>query len=464
MKRTLIGIAAALLLVCLFVVTLNRGSAPAVFASKLAGIAGAGSSGIQVQNLSATASANVTAELYPQGGGAAIPLPGTAPAGGSVNFYLPAVGTVPDGAYAVIISADQPIAAIARTEWPTGGGAATYGNVEPATSVLVPLATKAYYNQTSQFSVQNTDTTANASITIKVYATGQSTPSVQFTDTVSPGTSKTYNLGTGSQFATLPDMFLGSITVDGDKPLVVQSFVDFTGGSKGVYAFSGMDTAAAATKLFAPLVRRDFAGATTGISIVNPNATAVTVNISHIHNPYSLDPHDYTETVNIAANSSAVAYQGFGPMPAGWLGSAVLEATGPIVAMVNDAGLAAGTSASYNAPSAADGATTVSVPLVRNKHVPGFEFTTGVQVMNIGSGTASVSISYKDSGGTSYGPETASVAPNGSVTFYQPAGPFPVGAYGSATVTSNQPVVVIVNDISLTGAYDAAIYNGIKAD
>jgi len=31
-------------------------------------------------------------------------------------------------------------------------------------------------------------------------------------------------------------------------------------------------------------------------------------------------------------------------------------------------------------------------------------------------------------------------------------------------VTSDQDVVVIVNDISLTGAYDAAIYNGIKAD
>jgi hypothetical protein len=69
-----------------------------------------------------------------------------------------------------------------------------------------------------------------------------------------------------------------------------------------------------------------------------------------------------------------------------------------------------------------------------------------------------------DSGGTSYGPEPASIAPNGSHTFYQPSGPFPVGAYGSATVTSNQPIVVIVNDASQTGAYDAAMYNGIKAD
>lgn len=462
MKKTLTGIVAVVALVCVFGLILNTGSAPAVFASKLAGIVGAGSSGIQVQNLSTASSALVTAELYPQGGGAAITLSDTASAGGSVNFYLPIEGTVLDGAYAVIISSAEPIAAIARTEWPSVGGAGTYGNVPPATSVLVPLATKAYYNQTSQFSVQNTDTTASASITVKVYATGQSTPSVNFTDTVLPGTSKTYDLGTDAQFAALPSNFLGSITVDSTTLLAVQSYVDFGGGSKAVYAFSGIDATAAAAKLFAPLVRRDFAGATTGISIVNPNATAVDVDIDYIHNPLSSDLNDYTETINIAANSSAVAYQGIGPMPSGWLGSAVLDATGSIVAMVNDA--TATTSAAYNAPSQADGANTVSVPLVRNKQVAGSEFTTGVQVMNIGTGTATVNISYVTSGGTPYGPETASVAPNGSVTFYQPAGPFPVGAYGSATVTSTEPAVVIVNDISLTGVYDAAIYNGIKAD
>lgn len=462
MKKTLIGIATVVVVVCLFGMTLHTGGAPAVFASKLAGISGAGSSGIQVQNLSTTDSAYIEAELYPQTGGAPVTLSDTAPASGSVNFYMPTEGSVADGAYAVIISSAEPIAAIARTEWPSVGGAATYGNVPPAASVLVPLATKAFANQTSQFSVQNTDTAASASITVKVYQTGQSTPSVTFTDSVLPGTSKTYDLGTGSQFATLPTNFLGSITVESTTLLAVQSFVDFGGGSKAVYAFSGMDATAAATKLFAPLARRDFAAATTGISIVNPNPTAVSVDIDYIHNPASGDLNDYSETINIAANSSAVAYQGWGPMPSGWLGSAVLEATGgPIVAMVNDA--TATTSAAYNAPSAADGAMTVSIPLVRNKQTV-YQFTTGVQVMNIGTGTANVSISYKDSGGTPYGPETASIAPNGSYTFYQPSGPFPVGAYGSATVTSNEPVVVIVNDISLTGAYDAAMYNGIKAD
>jgi len=460
MNKRIIGITILALLVA--VVQLGGDSAvPAVFASKLAGIVGAGSTGVQVQNLDGAAATDITMDLYPQSGAAPVSLTKNATAGGSVNFYLPSEGSVADGAYAAVISAVKPIAAIARTEWPSVGGAATYGNVPPATNVLVPLATKGYYGQTSQFSVQNTDVSGNATITIKVYQTGQSTPTVQFTDSLVRGTSKTYDLGTGSQFTALPSGFLGSITVTGDKALAVQSFVDFAGGSKAVYAFSGLDAASAANKLFAPLVRRAFAGATTGISIVNPNATAVNVTLTFKHNPASPDAGDYTQTLSIAGNSSAVAYQGTGPMPAGWLGSAVLDATGPIVAMVNDA--TTGTSAAYNAPAAGDAGKIVSVPLVRNKQTS-FQFTTGVQVMNVGTGTASVSITYKSSGGTSYGPENVSILQYGSATFYQPAGPFPVGAYGSATVTSDQDVVVIVNDISLTGAYDAAIYNGIKAD
>lgn len=461
MNKRLIGITILALLVALVQLGGNSGGVPAVFASKLAGIVGAGSTGVQVQNLDAVSATDITMDLYPQSGAAPVQLIKNAPAGGSATFYLPSEGSVADGAYAAIVSAVKPIAAIARTEWPSVGGAATYGNVPPSMNVLVPLATKAYYGWTSQFSVQNTDTAGSANITVKLYQTGSSTALVTFSDTVLPGTSKTYDLGSSSQFSSVASNFLGSIVVTGDKNLAVQSFVDKVGGSKAVYAFSGLDAASAATKLYAPLVRRAFAGATTGISIVNPNPSAVTVNITYRYNPASSDLNNYNESVNIPGNSSAVAYQGFGPMPAGWLGSAVLDATGPIVAMVNDE--TATTSAAYNAPSGADGGKTISVPLVRNKQTTS-QFTTGVQIMNIGAGMANISITYKSSGGVSYGPEVASVAQYGSVTFYQPSGPFPVGAYGSATVTSNEDVVVIVNDVCLTGAYDAAIYNGIKAD
>ena len=37
-------------------------------------------------------------------------------------------------------------------------------------------------------------------------------------------------------------------------------------------------------------------------------------------------------------------------------------------------------------------------------------------------------------------------------------------SFGSATIISDQSIVVIVNDASDSGKIDAAIYSGIKAD
>lgn len=488
-KMFLIMVAAvvvALLLVTLFGNVLTTSQTPRVFASKLAGIVGPGNSGIQIQNLHQTEQAAIVADFYPQGGGGPITLNKVAPAGGSANIYLPTESAVGTGAYGVIISSDKPIAAIARTEWADVGGAGTYSSVDPATSVLLPLATKDFANQTSQFSVQNTDTTGSASITVKVFARGQSTAVVEFTDSVLPGTSKTYDLSDTGRFPGLPDCncfgvptgFLGSITVDADKPIVVQSFVDFGGGSKAVYAFSGIDKDKAADTLYAPLVRRDFYG-DTGISIVNPNPTSVDVTITYRADPLSPNGGEFTQSLTIEANSAEIAYQGPGGFDLpdgpgrndGWFGSATLEATGPIAAIVNDALNFTETSAAYNVPSAEDGAPTVSLPLVRRRHVSAQQLTTGVQCMNIGASDADMTISFTGWDGTSVGTETKTAIPQyGSANFYQDSATTPVpssgrpegGWFGSATVTSTQPIVCIVNDASLTGVYDAAIYNGIK--
>ncbi|MBK6769423.1 MAG: hypothetical protein IPG72_10560 [Ardenticatenales bacterium] len=103
-------------------------------ASRLAGIQGAGATGIQVQNLDATQSATVLADFYKQSTSAVTAIQVSrpnVPAGGAVNMYLPTVTELTNGAYAAIISADRQIAAIARTDWTTSGAAAIYSNVQP---------------------------------------------------------------------------------------------------------------------------------------------------------------------------------------------------------------------------------------------------------------------------------------------------------------------------------------------
>jgi hypothetical protein len=473
-------------------------TAPAVYASRLAGIYGNGETGIQVQNLDASQDAQITASFYPQSGGS--PTDVAAPAtkaGGAANFYLPSLTQLQDGSYAAIINSDRQIAAIARTDWPQSGGAATYSNVLPGTDVAVPLAVKNYYTQCSLVSVQNTNTSSQATATVEVYASGSATPDVSPSFQIGPGTSKTVSLCDDKEFETLPDGFLGSIRVKSANEIGVQSFVDLTTSKQAVYAFEGVPVEDASDVLYAPLFRsrqlvnpRDPANSSkmdTGISVVNIESTPVQVKVEF----YGADKVDYAPECRgvaftqgpfeVPANSSAVFYQGPGSQPItgdkivpdNCVGSAKITATGGhVLAIVNDSLDYTVQSAAYNAVSAAQTGTTIALPLFRSDHTS-WRLYTGISAMNAGTAPASITIDITDSDGnvTSGRPgmQQSSVGPNETALFW-PGDFATVGnwldrnkAYGSATLTSDQPLAVIVNDFSLTGAADSSTYNGINA-
>lgn len=121
-------------------------------------------------------------------------------------------------------------------------------------------------------------------------------------------------------------------------------------------------------------------------------------------------------------------------------------------------------SAAYNLPGSANSATKIFAPLIRRRHTADL-LTTGVAVQNAGGQSANITITYRDSAGALIGSQTASsVASNKVFTFYQDAlnTPLAVGSYGSAVITSNQPIVAVINDMSLSNTMDAANYNSLK--
>lgn len=453
----------------------TSGSTPSVYASRLAGIKAAGATGIQVQNLDGAQPATVVADFYKQGGGAAVPitLPPIGPLS-AYNIYLPSESKLTNGAYAAIISGDRQLAAIARTEWAASGGAALYSNVAPSTMVVLPLATKKYFSQTSLVSIQNTDPNQQASVTVKLYQTGNSTAILTKNYTIEKGTSITLDMGTDPAFDLVPTSFVGSMTVESATQVGVQSFVDFENSEKAVYAFEGVPAEQAADVLYAPLVRNGFAAATTGVSVVNAGTTQVSVTVDYAGSLGSCVGQSFSDgPQTIAAGSSYVFYQGAGTqLPKGCAGAATIKATGgKVLAIVNDASgnpAQPTTSAAYNAVSADQGAKKVALPLYRNQHTNA-KITTGIQAMNIGTASARANISFTFDGtnvsGASCGACSQTIAAGGSYTWYPPSiSQLPAGKYGSAFIDSDQPLAVIVNDASLTGAMDAAIYNGIKAD
>lgn len=460
---------------------IGSGSAPSVYASRLAGIKAAGATGINVQNLDSAQTATVVADFYKQGGGPAVSinLPPISPLS-AYNIYLPQEATLTNGAYAAIISGDRQLAAIARTEWAASGGAALYSNVAPSTTVALALATKGYFGQSSLVSIQNTDSNQQATVTVKLFQTGNASAVMTKQYTIEKGTSVTLDLGNNPDFITLPASFLGSMTVESATPVGVQSFVDFENSEKAVYAFEGVPAEQAADTLYAPLFRNAFSG-TTGISVVNPGTTPVQVNVAYAGTLGACKGQNFTQGPgNIAAGSSMVFYQGGTvaggptmPLPTNCAGAATITASGgKVLAIVNDASGNPGnptTSAAYNAVSVDQGAKKVALPLYRKMHTSA-QLTTGIQAMNIGTATARATIAFTYGGTTVSGATCgadcqATIPVGGAYTWYPPSiAALASGQYGSAFIDSDQPLAVIVNDASLNGVMDAAIYNGIKAD
>lgn len=467
-----------------------------VYASRLAKIDGAGITGINVQNLDQAASANITADFYPQTEGEKKSFPATAGPGAAANYYLPSLGGLADGAYAAIVNSDRQIAAIARTEWALSKAAGTYSNVIPGTEVSLPLLTKNYKGQCSLVSIQNTNTGGPGTATVEIYQVGQSTAAKTVEYTIKAGSSTTLQMCTGKDFETLPDEFLGSMRVvskDGTTKFGVQSFVDLTGAGqeKAVYAFEGVPSDQASDTLYAPLFRKkqDLGGGktgTTGIAVSNTQATPVTVTVEYypVATAACTDATMRSESKEIAASSSYVFYSGVAPVPSKCYGSAKISAPGgKILAIVNDSvditgqGIYNSESAAYNAVTADQAGLMVALPLFRSKHTNS-ELVTGISAMNVGTGAANIKLVAKSNSGVTLqdkpGMTQSGVQPNVTVVFWPPLFTKTEGApwnsmrdaFGSATIESDQPVVVIVNDTAqtkdATKLQDAATYLGIK--
>jgi hypothetical protein len=142
-----------------------------------------------------------------------------------------------------------------------------------------------------------------------------------------------------------------------------------------------------------------------------------------------------------------------------FVGSAVVSSNQPIVATVMQVGESTSkVLMGYNGFTA--GSTTASMPLIMANNAGYF---TGYQVQNVGTASATVTIKYGKNIAGSFAPtdDTVTLAPNASATFIQAGGKWGTNKFvGSATITSAQPVVAIVNQVKATGtavgtAYDA---------
>jgi len=398
-------------------------------------------SGFQVQNLG-SGTATVTIAYYNQDGTVATSVGDSIPAMSSKTYYPIHAADGFNGS--VVVSSDQPVVAIANTlgNYPQYG-ASTEGFDAGATSVMLPLIMRGNAGYYTWFNVQNVGT-VDASVTVQYVAgsdgSDYSAPAV----TIPPNASHTFDQHDMTQLGT---KFIGSAVVNSTQPIVA-TVMQVGETYKNMMGYNGFT--AGSTTVNLPLIMSNNSGYYTGFQVQNVGSSATTVNITYGANlAGSFAPA--AESATLQPNESATFIQNTGQWATPtYVGSATITASEPVVAIVNQVkmtGVVVGTA--YNGFDPALATNKVSAPLIMNANSG---FYTGFQVMNVGTSSTSITVTYGPNTAGSYtpAPEFATLNPGDSYNSIQPGNWGSNKYVGSASVTagSGAKIVMIVNQVN----------------
>lgn len=463
-------------------------------------------SSFQVQNLSETQVANIVITYYNPDGTVATTQNDQVPAGGSATYFNGQGGTKAMAAPAgfrgsVVISSDQPIAAIVNLLAAGSSGESYSGFASGGGTAQLPLImrnnTNAFNESVSTtFSVQNTGSTST-DVTV-AYTPGEAgTAATEGPFTIAPGAARIFSQAGNT---SLGSRFVGSAKVTASNSGSIAVTVQQESATQ-LLSYSGF--AAGGATIAAPLVMANNFGNFTSLNIQNSGATDASVTVTYTPNgvttgetaSQAVCATPPAATFPLAAGASKVLIQaGFGPASAGfdpffascrYVGGATITATGgTVVAVVNQVSQRNKNASSYEGFNVASATNTSKAPLVFANN---YGLISSVQVQNVGSSSTTITLTYapntvgQDPGaaapcGTPTAKTNITLAAGASVTFLQSgAGPasdgfdsqFATCRYvGSATVTAASPsdkIVAIVNQVNLSAGNDTLFtYNGFN--
>ena len=401
-------------------------------------------SGIQVQNLSTTSTANVQVSYYNQDGSPAASQTFQVSPNASYNLYGSTLLAPVGFGGSAVVSADQPIAAITNliTSSPTMGEAYD-GIVTASTNAFVPLFQQANSGYNSTLYVQNTSTSTSTTANVTFSSPAQTV-------------TKSYALNAAGSIAIdasndgLSGTFVGSATVTASQPLAVE--VNQTNNVE-LFAYTG--SSAGSSTVYAPLIMTSNHGYSTGLQVQNVDPS-LTTTVSLYLNGNSTA----AATATLSPGQSVPWYPVPGTTP-GFVGSATVKSSNgaTLLGAVNELASSSGQGMTYNM--FGSGTQTVNMPLVMfNNH----GYYTGEQVQNVGASAATVD--FKINGQVV---DTQVIQPGQSYTWYSstqnliPGGGTVAAGTASAREGGSQ-IVGIVNEITSpqTGGDTSFAYEGFN--
>lgn len=263
----------------------------------------------------------------------------------------------------------------------------------------------------------------------------------------------------------LPDGFKGSAVVSADRRIAAigseQTF--YPDGSIGNSQYSGFGADEVGNRFYLPNVNKRFGGGSwsSRITLQNTSADPVTATITFRNGDGTVRD---TDTVNLPGKGSTTLTQiNDTELPDGWLGTAIVDATANIAVIV-DVMSADGRLTTYNG--FISGATTMYLPTLLIRFGAN-QWNTSFQVFNVGSATATVTMTYYTSGQPSPAKVVTATLPSyQSINRYQPGVDSDLGTtwIGSVVIESTQPVVAVGSQSSgAPGKRLASAYNGVAS-
>lgn len=340
----------------------------------------------------------------------------------------------------------------------TGNGNAGWG--QAGTTIYAPSVKYQLYGRTGRLYIFNAGTsTAHVSPAFYAwdssasYSCGQLDIAPQGRSLFPPSYLSCPGLQTGQLYG---------VKLASDQPLAVV-VVEQNDSGAALTATSNAFSAGSPTN-YAPLVKSDFPSN-------NPNSTGITVQNVGTGNTTAQVTYYDSDSSNTWSDSATInslsAHVFWAPnqVPADQVASARISASPAqnLVTTVYETKPSGGWRMQHNA--FLSGSTTVILPRIY-KNYGSLNWRTGIQVQNVSGAPANVTVRYYDQNGNldPDADDTAtSIQPNKSVTFYQPSNskldsPF----IGSAYITSDQPIVAVVN-VASDGTNDAAMsYSGFN--
>jgi hypothetical protein len=399
MKRSLVVL--ALVAVMLVVTVAGAGAFPA----------GEWVSGVTVANLSATATGVWISFRNPDGSEALGFDGGTIQGNSAKTWYLPDVTALPDPFMgSAIVEAEQPIAAIVNTQFPTGSNpmrvGTSVGESAPAPNMYATQLMREYAGWNSYCAVQNTGADA---VNVTAYYYNSAGTQVD-TDTVSvPGTASfIFDQSTDTEL-TAGQQYSAKFVSDADHPLAVVCNFYNTGASASASQFHSYNgIAQGGDVLYVPRLVKDYYYYQSGLKVQNVGTEALTVQVA-----YSFGGSTYTQTsTSIGPGQSWGPYLGdSAQLPSSMAtvsgsGSAVISVVSPnankaIIATVNEDNRVdpAGRGVTYRAALPTDASATLIFPQVTSEY---YGYSSGIQVAKVSAGTLSCQACY-----SAYGPVAA---------------------------------------------------------